>query len=111
MTDHRISDDFKKLGDHLAGILKAAWDQPERKSVQSEIEKGLTELGAALNQAVQEFSASETGQKIKVEASQVHDRIESGELENSLREGLSSALQKINRELEVLTEKLQNRQG
>jgi len=106
MSDPKISDDFKKLGDNLVEVLRAAWERPERKTIQSELETGMNELGAALNRAASEFSESETGQKLKDEVQTLKSRVESGEVEGALREDMRTALAAVNKELEKLATKI-----
>lgn len=106
MSEEKLSDDFKILGENLAEMLRAAWDRPERKAVKTEIERGLNEVGKALNGAIDEFSASDVGQKIKSEANDIKSRVQSGEVEEALRTDVRSALQSVNKELEKLIQKI-----
>lgn len=108
MSEPEISDDFKQLGDNLVELLRAAWARPERREIQSELENGLNELGAALNQAAVEFSTSETGQKLKEEVKDLKSRVQSGEVEGTIRKDLKAALTAVNRELEALAKKIRS---
>lgn len=108
MSEPEISDDFKQLGDNLVELLRAAWERPERKEIQSELENGLNELGTALNKAAAEFSTSETGQKLKEEVQDLKSRVKSGEVEGTIRKDLKAALTAVNRELETLAKKIRS---
>lgn len=110
MSDDTISDDFKRLGENLSEMLRAAWDRPERKAVKADIEHGLNEVGTALNQAISDFSASETGQKVKTEVEEIKSRVRSGEVEESLRSDVKSALKAVNDELEKLIRKIRTQE-
>jgi hypothetical protein len=103
MTTPNLSDDFKQLG-----LLKAAWERPERKALQSDIERGLGELGKAITQAAADFSGSETGQKVKAEAAGMREKVAAGEAEQKVRAGLQTALGAINTELQALIRKIQH---
>lgn len=108
MSEPEISDDFKQLGDNLVELLRAAWERPERKEIQSELESGLNELGASLNKAAAEFSTSETGQKLKEEVQDLKSRVQSGEVEGTIRKDLKAALTAVNQELETLAKKIRS---
>ena len=102
MSSENLSDDFKNLGKNLSELLRAAWDRPERKNLQHEVDTGLAEVRKALEQAVSDFSDSGVGQKIRTEVDDVRQRVESGEVETRVRQDLQTALQKVNQELDHL---------
>lgn len=106
MSDEKISDDFKQLGENLSEMLRATWDRPERKAVKAEIERGLNEVGQMLNKAIGDFSESEVGQKMKAEVGEMKTRIQSGEVEETIRSDVKSALKSVNGELEKLIKKI-----
>lgn len=101
-----IGAEFRSLGDNLLNMLRAAWDRPERQHIQTEIEQGLHELSASLRKASDEFSGSEVGQKVKTGVEDFRTRVETGEVETTLRRDLGKALQTVNSELQKLTDKL-----
>ena len=111
MTDQSNSEedlaaDFRALGNNLLGVLQAAWDRPERQKLQQEIENGLLELGATLKQASDDFSETPVGNRIKTGVDEIRARVESGQVEEVIRNDLQSALRTINTELENLTSKM-----
>ena len=103
-----LAPDFQQLGENLAEMLRAAWDRPERKNLQREIENGLNEVGAALNQAASEFSVSDTGQKIKTGVEDVKSCVDGGEIESNIRAEVRGALRTMNSELQKLITKLRD---
>ncbi len=108
MSEEKLSDDFKQLGENLAEMLRAAWDRPERKAIQSEIQSGLNELGQALNKTVNDFSESDVGQKVKTEVGEIRAKVQGGEVEDAIRADVQSALKSVNGELEKLISKIRN---
>jgi hypothetical protein len=106
MSDEKISDGFKTLGDNLAGLLRAAWDRPERAKVQEEIETGLQELGHALNRVVDDVAESDFGKKVKTDLAGLKGKVEKGEVEEKVAGEIRSALGSVNAELEKLIQKL-----
>jgi hypothetical protein len=99
----QIKSEFQLLGENLKQMFVTAWESEERKNFQNELENGLTDLGDTLKQTAQDFKESETGQKVKAEAEDLRDRIESGEVEQKVREDILSVLHKVNAELEKIT--------
>ncbi len=106
MSDEKISDGFKTLGDNLAGLLRAAWDRPERAKFQGEIETGLQELGQTLNRVVEDVAESDFGKKVKTDLAGLKEKVEKGEVEENVAEEIRSALGSVNAELEKLIQKL-----
>lgn len=95
-----LVDAFHKLGQSLAGTIQAAWDHPERKKVQSEIEEGLSDMSATLKNEVDKLQQSPAGQQLKSDFDEFAERVRSGETSEQLRNELLKALQIANTELE-----------
>jgi hypothetical protein len=90
---------FRELGENLKNIFQSAWQSEEARKLRQEISEGMSELGKAASQAVDEFNASEAGQKLKSEAQDFKARVESGEVEAKAREELGRVMAFINTEL------------
>lgn len=95
-----IADEFRALGENLARTLRTAWESPERKKLQDEIEQGLAELTAKLRVEAETFQQSTTGQQLKSDLDDLRQRVQSGEAADKAREELLKALKIINTELE-----------
>ncbi len=95
-----LASEFHHLGDNLKKMFVSAWESEQRKTLQTEIEEGLSELGDTLKKTADEIQESETGQRIKSEASDFRDRVRDGEVEQKVRSDLTTLLQKLNTELE-----------
>lgn len=91
---------FRELGENLKNFFQTAWDSEEAQQFKEELREGLTELGTATRESVEDFKASEAGQKIKTEAEDLKARFESGELETKTRQEISKTLNLINQELQ-----------
>jgi len=50
-------------------------ESEERKRLQSELEAGLSEFSTSIDQAAKDFKESSTGQRIKEEATDLHERL------------------------------------
>jgi hypothetical protein len=98
-----LTEELGNLGRNLGGILRAAWDRPERQKLQQEIEGGLTELGSALKKEARAVSESPMSQRIKTEVGDLGSRVRSGQAEARVREELIGALHVLNTELEKVS--------
>ena len=95
-----LASEFQNLGDNLKRYFVSAWESEQRKTIQSEIEAGLSDLGDTLKKTANEIQESETGQRIKSEAVDFRDRVRDGEVEQKVRSDLTNFLKKLNTELE-----------
>jgi hypothetical protein len=95
-----LASEFHNLGDNLKRYFVSAWESEQRKTIQTEIETGLSDLGDTLKKTADEIHESETGQRIKSEAVDFRDRVREGEVEQKVRSDLTNLLQKLNTELE-----------
>ena len=100
-----ISEQLNELGKNLREALQTAWESEERRKLQKEIEDGLANLGASLSQAAKDFSNSSTGQNIKEDVKDMHERWQSGEVGTKVRSEITEALRKVNAELQKATRK------
>jgi hypothetical protein len=97
--EDNLTDEFRSLGRNLLNTLQAAWDRPERKNLSQEIETGLTELINTLKDEAGNLASSPTGQKVKTEAEDLRQRVQTGEVDTAVRSELLKALQTVNAEL------------
>jgi hypothetical protein len=98
--EEKLNEEFRSLGKNLAEALRAAWDTPERKRVQQELENGLNELSASLKREADNFSESQTGQQLKADIHDLGERFRTGEAQNQVHHELLSALKTVNAELQ-----------
>lgn len=95
-----VTQEFRRLGDNLKEILRAAWESAERRKLQTEIQAGLVELEASLNKTAQEIRESRAAQRFETELKDFSSRVRAGEVETELRENLLSLLREVNSKLE-----------
>ena len=99
-----IAEELRALGLHLREMLRTAWESPERKRVQEEIQSGLAELGETVNKAVDEFSESPTGQSLKSDYDDFSERLRTGQVESKVREEILKVLRMVNAEFGKATQ-------
>lgn len=98
-SNQELGDELRSLGANLRDMLQAAWDSDERRRAQQEIEKGLEGLARALRSTGREFAASPTGQRLKDDVHDLHERLRSGSVDTRVRDELLAALRRVNDEL------------
>ena len=103
-TQPDLADQFRELGTQLKDMLQSAWDSDESQKFRTELKNGISELGRAANEAVDDFKTSETGQRLKADAQDFKARVESGEVEAKARAEVSKVLDFINTELGKINE-------
>ena len=94
-----LKDEFHLLGKNLIATLSAAWNSPERKKLQQEIEASLIEFSRTINAEARNFQDSSSGQKLREDLDELKQKAESGEMETRIRKELLDALKIANTEL------------
>jgi len=102
-----IGDQLNELGKNLREALRTAWESDERRKLQLDIEEGLTNLRDSLNEAVNDFSNSQTGQTLKSDMKDLHERWQTGEVGSKVRSEIAEALRTVNQELQKASQKNQ----
>lgn len=102
-----IGEQLNELGKNLREALRTAWESDERRKLQLDIEEGLTNLRDSLNQAANDFSNSQTGQTLKSDMKDLHDRWQTGEVGSKVRSEIADALRTVNLELQKASQKNQ----
>ncbi len=105
-TEDSLINEFQTLGENLVNTFRAAWDNPERKRLQKEIEDGLVEMRSTMMQEVDSFSESPTGQRLKSDIDDFQDWVQNSNAEDQIREELIKALNIANTELKKVADKL-----
>lgn len=94
-----VSEELKKLGDNLKSMLNAFWDSEERKSATRQLEEGAAEISKAIDKFADDVSSSEASKRLRSEVDDIQKRIQSGEMEERVRQDVIFTLQKVNQEL------------
>ncbi len=103
-----VASQFHELGENIKSFFQSAWTSEESEKFRQELQSGLSGLGKAVNEAVEDIKTSETGQKIKVEAEEFKTRVKTGEVEEKAREEVSKVLDFLNAEIGKLNEKMKS---
>lgn len=106
-----LLDEFHNLGENLVNTFRAAWDNPERKRLQQEIEDGLTEMRSTMKLEVEGFREGPTGQRLKSDVDEFQEWVKSSNTEEQIRSELIKALNIANTELKKVADKLSARES
>jgi signal recognition particle GTPase len=106
-SNEDIGDQLNELGKNLREALRTAWESDERRKLQQDIEEGLANMRDSLNQAAKDFSSSPTGQNLKDDVKDIHERWETGEVGSKVRSEIAEALRTVNKELQKASQKNQ----
>jgi DNA-binding transcriptional regulator YbjK len=104
-THEDLAEEFRSLGKNLVEALRAAWDSSERQKLQKELEAGLAETASFLKEEAVKFSQSQSGQQLKSDLEELHQRVKRGEAETAARKEILEALRTVNAELEKAAKK------
>lgn len=98
-TKEPLLEEFQAFGKNLIEVMRAAWDSPERRRLQDDIENGLAEFGKTIRQEADDLSNTRTGQQLKQDFDQLGKKITTSEAPEKIRMELIKALQSANSEL------------
>ena len=98
-----VSAEWQDLGQNLRNVFQNTWESEERRKLQDDIEAGLADFSSSINKAVGDFKESPTGQRLKTDVDDFHERVKSGEVEGKAREEVAAVLRSINFELKKVT--------
>jgi hypothetical protein len=104
-SEYDLTEEFRKLGKNLADALRTAWESPERKKFQQEIENGMNEMGTTLSKEFGTFIESPTGQRLRSDVQDLGERFRTGEAQQRARDELLNALRHANDEIQRATER------
>jgi hypothetical protein len=101
-NEETLADEFIKLGENIRDIVKAAWESDEGSRFRQDIKNGLEELGESLDKLSKELNESQTAQHIREEMEEIAKRVQTGEVESTIKSGILSTLKSLNLEIEKL---------
>ena len=95
-----IEEELRKFGQQLTDTIQAALNSEEVKKVQSDMQAGMQKFADEMGKAFNNAKDSETGQKV----SQRVNEIDSSEVAQSFKKGVSQGLAWLSQELGKLSD-------
>lgn len=94
-----VAAELKNLGRQFAEALQSAWRSEERMRAETEIRKGMKSFVDEVDKVIREAKTSPAAARVKEEAVQVKERVETGEIGRKTRAGIVEGLQWLSEEL------------
>lgn len=110
-TADDLAAEFENLGRNLKEAFQKLWESEERRNLQKDMEAGLSRIGESIDQVVKEIQESPAGQRLKSRAEDFQERLNKGEVGETLRSDIVKVLRKINEELEKIVSKVSSKAG
>lgn len=110
-TTDELAAEFENLGKNLKDAFRKLWESEGRKSLQKDLEAGLSRIGESIDQVVEELKESPTGQHLKSKAEDFQERLQKGEVGETFRSDVVKVLRKINEELEKIASQVSSKTG
>jgi hypothetical protein len=98
-SDHELEDLFREMTQNLKKLVQAIWTDPALQSAQSEFLESLEAMRKGLEASVEDFADSEAGQRFQQDLKELNRKIQTGELEEKVRDEMVRGLRKANQEL------------
>jgi hypothetical protein len=105
VSENDIAEEFRNLGKNLAEAMRTAWESPERKRFQQEIEDGINAMGTTLRDEFENFIESPTGQRLRSDVKGLGEQIRTSEAQQRAREEVLAALKRANIEIQRATQR------
>jgi hypothetical protein len=96
--------ELRNLGRQFAHTLQAAWNSQEWKEFEGEVREGMKTFADEVDKAFQEVKKSQVTQKAKEEATAFKTKVETGEVGQKTKSGLSHGLSWLSEELAKLAD-------
>jgi soluble cytochrome b562 len=99
-----VASELKNLGRQFAEAVQSAWNSTERVRVENEIREGVKSFVDEVDKVIREAKESGAAEKVKEEAAQVKERVETAELGRKARNGVIEGLRWFSEELGKLAD-------
>jgi hypothetical protein len=99
----QVVNQLRDLGRQMGETLRTAWESEERKKVEGEVREGVNMFASELDKIIREVREGEAGQKMRSEASDIRQQVQSNDFGRKVSSGLSQALGWLGSELDKLS--------
>ncbi len=100
-----ISAELREFGKQFADTLRTAWNSAERQRLESELREGMRSFADEVDKAIQEIKKSPAADRVKTEATQVREKVQTSDVGNKARTGVAQGLQALSEQLARLAER------
>lgn len=97
---------FRELGKNLEDLIRQAWESDQVKDIRDQFSRGLGELNEQLDQAADKARESQVAKGLGQQVKATLDKAGADKVADSLRRGITQALETLNEQLNHLIESL-----
>ena len=100
-----VAEELREFGKQFADTIRSAWNSAERQRLETELRDGMRSFADEVDKAIQEIRKSPAAERVKTEAINVREKVESSDVGNKARSGVASGLQVLSEQLAKLAER------
>ncbi len=100
-----ISEELREFGKQFADTIRTAWNSTERQRLETELRDGMRSFADEVDKAIQEIKKSPAADRVKTEATQVREKVQTSDVGNKARTGVAQGLQALSEQLAKLAER------
>lgn len=97
--------ELRDLGQQFAATLQTAWNSEERQRIETEVRDGFKSFVDEVDKMIGEVRSSDAATKVKTEASNVANRVESSDLGRKAQDSVVQGLHWLSSELGKLADR------
>ncbi len=100
-----VAEELREFGKQFADTIRTAWNSTERQRLETELRDGMRSFADEVDKAIQEIRKSPAADRVKTEAVNVREKVESSDVGYKARFGVASGLQSLSEQLAKLAER------
>jgi hypothetical protein len=100
-----VAEELREFGKQFADTIRTAWNSAERQRLETELRDGMRSFADEVDKAIQEIKKSPAADRVKTEATQVREKVQTSDVGNKARTGVAQGLQVLSEQLAKLAER------
>lgn len=100
-----VTAELREFGKQFADTIRTAWNSAERQRLETELRDGMRSFADEVDKAIQEIKKSPAADRVKTEATQVREKVQTSDVGNKARTGVAQGLQVLSEQLAKLAER------
>ncbi len=99
-----VAEELREFGKQFADTIRTAWNSAERQRLETEMRDGIRSFADEVDKAIQEIKKSPAAERVKTEAVNVQEKVETSDVGAKVRSGVAAGLQTLSEQLAKLAE-------
>jgi hypothetical protein len=100
-----VAEELREFGKQFADTIRTAWNSAERQRLDTDLLDGMRSFADEVDKAIQEIKKSPAADRVKTEATQVREKVQTSDVGNKARTGVAQGLQVLSEQLAKLAER------